>query len=375
MEKQQPYEIVSNFPEITRQVKTHGRSMYFHTPNKILFLRWINKNTLATCVENPVGIDVFHYIYLYSISPPSILTIYDFNCPIRDFVASSPLNKPDISKTDLSELKFHFIDQTHFHTFSPQFLTKIIRPETIQTKLPSSPVCLTSHTTLPLFLIGCVDGNVVVVNRDHQIVSIVKTHNAPINKICISQDVETAFICCAHGPITIKMHSLLSPHPLGTLPLHIFMSDMLWDGNSESPIIVGDSFGFISVIDKRTAAVKTKKQSTFSRIKTHQGGCNAVDYYNTFVFSAGDDGRAILFNKKQFDSKRKRDLNSSNIKVLAKAVKKDGVVELYEDLSFESVDGYVLEDDDVRMIDIKINPSLSVVAIAVRKGVVCLRKV
>lgn len=389
--EEQAYHVVSDFPRISAQCKTSGKSLYFHVTDKIAFIRWVDPFHLITCVEKPSGDDINHVLFYYQLNPARLLAIYDFATPIRDLITLPLLNKrqdqqivqrttqqPPQQQSAAKQKnyeQFVFITPTSLNVFNPIEVPKVITPYPTTIPLPLSPICLSAHPKLPFLFVGCIDGTVVVINHSMQILSLIKTHNAPIIKAIPSTDVPHAFVCCARGPSMIKIQSLLTGQSLNTLPLHIFMTDLSWAGDSDSPIIIGDSFGFVSMIDRRCVSKKSKKQATFTRIKVHKGGCNAVDSVGTVVFSAGDDGTAVVFDKQKFDLKRKRG-GFKELRVLVKTVERsDGVIEVMEDVDVEQdLDSYVLLDDKRRVVDIKYNASLKIVAIAVRKGLVILKR-
>ena len=152
------------------------------------------------------------------------------------------------------------------------------------------------------------------------------------------------------------------------------MTDMTWNGFSDSFIIVCDSFGHISVIDKKSIQCKSKKQATFQRSKLHKSGCNAVDVIKNVVFTAGDDGCCIAFEKNHFHLKRKKD--TKMMKVLVKVVKnEEGIYEIIEDCELDgNTEGYELNDDNMRIVDVKTNVEKKIVAVAIRKGTIVLKR-
>ncbi|BFU21223.1 hypothetical protein EHI8A_006540 [Entamoeba histolytica HM-1:IMSS-B] len=371
MEEEPQYSVISEFPKINTQCKTPGKSLYFHVTNKISFIRWVGSLKLITCVEKPNGNEIEHILFYHQLSPAKLISIFDFSTSIRDLIVLNCTNK---NKED-EKYQLAFITTRSLHLFYPVPISKVIHPSSNSIELPDSPTCLTAHPTYPLLLVGCIDGRILIINHSLQIVSVLKTHNAPLIKVICSKDVPHSFICCARGPSIVKMYSFLTNQLLNSLALHIFMTDICWNGNCESSMIVSDSFGYISVVGRRTTQPKPKKQATFQRAKLHRSGCNAVDGRDDLVFSGGDDGTAVMFDKTQFHLKRKKD-GIKPTHVLVKVVQKtDGSTEILEDLDLEqNMENYVLTDDTTRVIDVKLNPEYFIIAIAVRKGVVVLKR-
>ncbi|ELP84701.1 hypothetical protein EIN_173760 [Entamoeba invadens IP1] len=367
------YTVLSDLPPPTQNYKSDAITLTITISTKISFLRWVGP-LLLTCAENPNSTDFSHILYLHQLDPPKLLSIYDPSSSIRDLaVLPSSNDIPNPSPSPICDQAVYITDKS-ICIMELSHTNKVVKPIVGESLLPYPPTSVCAHLKHPLLYVGCVDGTVLLLNNTLQIISLVKTNNAPIVKAIPSLELTHLFVSCSRGPSMLKVQTFLSPHPVNTIPLHIFMTDIFWDGHAVDPLIVGDALGFVNVIDRSSAAVKAKKQATFTRVKAHSSGCNAVDTFGSLVFSGGDDGRVVVFDKQRYHNRRKRK-GAKTIHVLFKVMKENGDVVVNEDVAEneKQLEGYVLSDDDVRIVDLKINKKLEKIAIGVRKGVVLVK--